>query len=425
MKKAPVQTKKTSRTRVHLIICLLLAALLTLGATIYLNTGTRPAQKQLNRGANYLAIKDYTAAQTAYTKAIALGPKIEQAYIGLSEVYRSTEQLDKAAQTLHEGLRQIPGASAIKETLEELQLARGDMLMTAGKYDDAAATYEDILSFLPGNDSAYAGMTNAYLLKGDLDKAKAIQWLGDGVVQDAAAVDQKITEADRKYAQKLLAEGRAALSGKDYVRAVGFFKNCIDLQNDALEAFIGLADAYVGLDDLDSALSCLEWGLGKVQTRDKSAVNHKIAEVNGKRAERYIVHGNAAFAAKNYSAAVTAFENAVNCKPDMVDAYVNLAEACLALNDSDTAITKLSTALTLRGNQPSLYEKLAQVYMSRGEYRAASELLQHGITATGDSELKATLAEVKKQQESRNLSIAWRELNSKLDKQTTSPRATH
>jgi tetratricopeptide (TPR) repeat protein len=68
---------------------------------------------------------------------------------------------------------------------------------------------------------------------------------------------------------------------------------------------------------------------------------------------------------KYYDNSIKEFKNAVNCRPDYVDTYRNLAFAYININDYDKAIEPLQKIIKM-DKTPDAYDMLGSIYMQKG-----------------------------------------------------------
>lgn len=74
-----------------------------------------------NKGDVYTRLKQPTQAIKEYEKAIAIAPKYTKAYAGLSNVYKSQGNKDKAIETIKKGLKQKPKSKLLISKLNSLE----------------------------------------------------------------------------------------------------------------------------------------------------------------------------------------------------------------------------------------------------------------------------------------------------------------
>lgn len=89
-----------------------------------------------------------------------------------------------------------------------------------------------------------------------------------GVVTSCLSAENPIS------ADELLELGEKYLLELDYETAIICFKELIEIEPNNVRAFIGLADAYIGLDDIDAAIEALEYGLE--ESGGRSAIQRKL-----------------------------------------------------------------------------------------------------------------------------------------------------
>ena len=280
------------------------------------------------KGDAALKAKTYAAAKTAYNEALTL---------------KSTEQYpkDKIAE-IDALIAKEMGAKELDDKYKAA-LAKGDAAFKTKAYEDAKAGYNEAIGFKPAE--AYPKSQLAAI-----DKA-----IADAAAKDAA--DQARLAKEKELAEKYaaaIAKGDAALGAKDYEAAKTGYNEALALKatekypKDKITEINAILAKEMGAKELekkyadaiskgDAGLSAKEYAVAKTQytaalalkpseqyPKDKLAeVEKALAEIaaanKGKELEaKYtaaIAKGDAAFTAKTYAAAKTAYNEALTYKP--------------------------------------------------------------------------------------------------------------
>lgn len=122
---SPAQLKKHNIIAICIAAVIIIIGVITAGV-IWMNTGSRLANKQLSLGEKYLSELKYDEAAAVFNKAIKIEPKNVKAYIDLSEAYIGLKETDKAIETLEQGSKNT-GDPLIKSKLEELKKSLSDI----------------------------------------------------------------------------------------------------------------------------------------------------------------------------------------------------------------------------------------------------------------------------------------------------------
>lgn len=83
-------------------------------------------------------------------------------------------------------------------------------------------------------------------------------------------------------------------------------------------------------------------------------------------AQSYLERGEALSETRAYSAAIAAYSNAIQLKPDFAEAYNDRGFAYYLSGNAERAIADFTRAIELRPNYPKAYNSRGVVYMSNG-----------------------------------------------------------
>jgi len=392
---------------------------------------------EITKGDAAMASKDYTAAKTAYAAAIALDPKEEakaklaQAEKALADNAAIEQQKQKYEAAVKAGndlftagklaeakvkfveankidatqslpvdkIKEIDAtlASEAKKAEVAKLMSEGNTNLTAKKFTDAKAKYQQVLTIDAGNTEAKSKLAEA--IQGENNaigeaerkakfqtlKTEGIALMGQGkyleaktklteakAIQADAEVDKKITECDAKLAE--IAKGAEA--GQKYTDAMA--------QAKALEAANKLDDAIAKYNE---ALTYKN----EQEPKDRiAAINQlKQGQANTAKLEEefnaLVKAGDAAFSSKEYIAAIAKYSEALSKKNDAVvaakKAEAEKLNAAISLNEEEEQYQKIlsagqkgideknytrakemyNRALGIRSNDPIPKQKLAEI----------------------------------------------------------------
>jgi tetratricopeptide (TPR) repeat protein len=188
----------------------------------------------LGRGRAALARNDYTNAITFLEHGLAIDPDAGPLHILLALAYRGAGQADKARAHLRpQGTTPLRPPDPMYEEIElllETPVAfelRGAREMSAGKYDDAIATFQKGVALAPDEPALRHKLATAQALKGDLTAALATM---------RETVRRSPTFAKGHYSLALL-----YLQANDYRRAASSFENALRVEPSYVEPRLQLA----------------------------------------------------------------------------------------------------------------------------------------------------------------------------------------
>ena len=187
-----------------------------------------------------------------------------------------------------------------------------------------------------------------------------------------------------KTYQKEYDLGVRYLSEGNYEEAVIAFTAAIEIEPNHAEAYVGLADTYIGMSDLAQARDVLAGGLGVVD--DDTMLHGKLSDVEYDMGQEELEKGN-------YDEAVEHFQGALEHDPDREDAYLGLADAYLGQGDKEKAVEALKDGVEHSAESDDLKGKLSDVEfdlgkekLEAGEYEEAIELLQDSLANNPERE---------------------------------------
>lgn len=271
--------------------------------------------------------------------------------------------------------------------------------------------------------------------------------------------------------QAVMAENH--LEAGNYEQAIESYIKALSMKNSDLEILsLGLAKAYIGINDFDKALEVLRSCYQKTQS---VKAKEKIEEATIQKKEyeyiQTIGRADAYFNNAEYEKAISEYEKAKLIKSKEAASYKKIAEAYialenyaaaeeevlrgLALTESDElkvirdkvdtyllkarydqtinaaaeyiyqenypdGISKYHEAIAIMPSEEEAYVRLAQVYISLGEYENAVDLINSALKRVSGSALNETLSKAEalmEEEEERNETL--KELYSALHSRDT------
>ena len=115
-----METKNNKKTIAIIGVVLALAVALIAGVLVIQATPAGKVKRQIKLAEKYLTEMNYEQALIAYSEAIKIDPKCEQAYLAMADIYIKQGEAEKAVAILEEGQKNIQ-TDAMTEKLEEVK----------------------------------------------------------------------------------------------------------------------------------------------------------------------------------------------------------------------------------------------------------------------------------------------------------------
>jgi len=318
----------------------------------------------------YYKSKIFGKAREYYQKAIALNPRLPQAYLGLGEAFRVLGESPQAVATYSRLLSLFPNDEKIdvkvieaygraiadnprndlyKEKREEV-LADFEQLSKRKNYN--AADYYN-LGFLyeqvGGKEEAMRFYTKAVQMQPDYKQALynlANLYRDAGNYKIALGLYGRLVHFHPKFVQGYLNMGIIFNTIGDQQRARQFYLKVIDLDPDNGDAYFNLGYLSESQGELSEAVNYYE----------------KAVEVAPKNAEAYYNLGNVYARLGQNGEAIASYLKTAGINPRHQDAFVNLSILSFKSGDFQGAIHYLADAQALGYNPPVEYLKTLEPY---------------------------------------------------------------
>lgn len=218
-----------------------------------------------NRSLVYRDRKDYDRALADIDKAIELNSRFAAAYIYRSEILRMKGDYDSASLNSGRAVELEP-ANAYS------YVARGNVHLEKGENDLAIQDYDRAIQIAPKLALAHDNRGYAYFMKGDYDRAipsynRGNVQGGKSKLEEALNADERaLAEVDRlrEERRKAVAKGAVDLatlaSGKDVLKALGYYRRATKLDPDDPEVWKLYGDAARDAGETEEAKAAYEQG---------------------------------------------------------------------------------------------------------------------------------------------------------------------
>ncbi|MCD8107943.1 MAG: tetratricopeptide repeat protein [Oscillospiraceae bacterium] len=178
-----------------------------------------------------------------------------------------------------------------------------------------------------------------------------------------AATDQALVSMYLNLGEKYLLD-------LDYEQAIVYFNKVIEVEPRNSRAYMGAAEAYVGLGDTESAINLLKTALEVFSDDEEVTIEllEMLIEIDPETSEWYIT-------------LVEIYE----AKGDSDSAIAILSNAVEAVTDGDSLTVLLEKLIDLDPTNVNWYLKLAQVYVDSSDRTSAISILRQGMDVVGNA----------------------------------------
>ncbi len=251
------------------------------------------------------------------------------------------------------------------------------------------------------------------------------------------------------------------LSAGDYKNAVQAYKSALTGKSNDEALTIGLANAYVGLDQYDKALevlrTCYKEKPSKRLCEEIEAISVKQTDYEY---QQYISRAEVYHTNKDYKKAIAVYEKAKKIKSKEITSYQRITAVYIAMQEYELAreeaiegqaitkdesfsvlldlidtgileneyqtlieqareytchenykkaINQYEKALKLKPEDITAYKEIAQVYITTQAYKDAERILKEALEIAKDKELDNLLIQVKELEEDEIQGFVWQE----------------
>jgi tetratricopeptide (TPR) repeat protein len=305
----------------------------------------------LVRGQEYEMVKNTDAAIHMYQQAIELDSIYAPAIMSLGYAYSTLGNVDRATEYMERYIRLLPNEADPRASF-------GDILLRAGRYDEALAQYRKSLEV-------------------KADYWYSIQRIGDidailGRLQSAGtryhrALDL-LPRSSRTEGSSLTIDGRLNLLRGEYEKALGEFREALQRDSTLGEAAFLMVSALTRLKQYDQADTVI------ARTRAELARRHLLDSPT--MASFYRMRAAALETRGQYNEALMACDSALQFSVPINrgSIYNEIAKIRLGQKEIEPAIDACEQALSVNPNSPEILLTLLKAYHAKKDVRMTVEI---------------------------------------------------
>ncbi|MHB1094142.1 XrtA/PEP-CTERM system TPR-repeat protein PrsT [Thiobacillus sp.] len=320
------------------------------------------------RGAAYLGKQDIVRARDSFEQALKLDPKFFPAAAILAQLDLKDKQPDAARQRFEHILKADPQNLNAMLALADLSLRNHDEKTYTSWLEKAAAAHPQALQprvalaryLLARGDKNKALAVAREAVNAQPDNPAALDLLGTtqlalGDTPNALGSFRKLAERLPGQAAPLIKLSTAQIVAKDLAGARKTLQDALRIQPAFLDAQLMLGGVEIQSEQFDDALKLA-----------KQVQQQKPASPAG-----FMLEGDAAFARKNYSAALAAFEHAQKLAPSG-GVLLRQLQVFNATQRPEVGEKRLVDWLATHPKDASIRAALAESLIKRKQYAAAA-----------------------------------------------------
>jgi tetratricopeptide (TPR) repeat protein len=343
-----------------------------------------PAYQKLQQAHDALVRRDFKAAGAAFEAAAKLDPKLAGAWLGLAEVARVEGKASKAEEYLAKALEVAPDNAEVQRAWGRLLFAKGRLPDAEAAFKRAIQLApNDPISYLDLGELYAQGTRDAAAAETAFAKAVALNGTHAGArfgLATAQAANGKWQEAAASYEEAarlaptnplpLVGLGALYLARRDSAQAQFAFERALKVQPKLPPALEGLGDAYLQKGDYAKA---------EAYFAQCASLTPQAASVLFKLGGVQMAQGKRADATRSFKAAIAA-------DPKLAVAYNNLAwMEAEQKGNLDQALAWAQKATQLDPRVTNYWHTLGAVYLARGENAAAVKALNEAVKGPSPS----------------------------------------
>lgn len=154
--------------------------------------------------------------------------------------------------------------------------------------------------------------------------------------------------SDEQRIKRQLSLGEKYLDEMDYENAILAYNMAIAIDPNSAESYVGLAEAYAGIEDYDKSLDTIKAGMDVVGEK------RELLEQRAKTIELYLAVGDACYQLKKYDEAIEIFNRIIAADPQTTDAYIGIANAYIEQGMYEEALEVVNKGIEANGKADSL-----------------------------------------------------------------------
>ncbi|HUI10441.1 MAG TPA: tetratricopeptide repeat protein [Bacteroidota bacterium] len=313
-----------------------------------------PGEKEayVFRGTLYEEVdKNIDAALGCYRKAVGADSGYAQAVMKLGYAYSTLGNQQEAVRLMQRYIGLAPDAA-------DPRASYADILVRAGRYDDALEQYTRALALKPDYWYAIREIGRVYLVLGRLKEAEAQYHRALSLLPQSPEIEAAHLVADALLQYR---RGRFAEAKEDYQKALA-------IDSVSFDAAGGLVDALGKLRDFTGAENVLQRIAGVLKRRH---LTNSTAMVS-----YHLMHAVLLGDRRDYGGALAECDSAMGYSLPIWRGAVERqrAETHLAEGDLEDALDDCGRALEINPNSPQVLLTLVRIYHARSDGRMTAEI---------------------------------------------------
>ncbi len=169
--------------------------------------------------------------------------------------------------------------------------------------------------------------------------------------------------------RELYQRGREQLDQQDYVGSVASFRNALELNPQYLDAWTGISEAFLQMQEFDQALISIQ----------------RARELAGNSLDVRNLHADILLSLGQIDAAAEIYAEVRRQEPNNIDALIGEAQIALARNNPESAAQTFSRALERSPRHRTALLSLALVAEASGQSTAADRYIESALTHHNDN----------------------------------------
>ena len=230
---------------------------------------------------------------------------------------------------------------ALHENAADSYYTHGCIYTDAGRYEEAAQLFTEVIDLQPDNADAYSGRAFDYMRLEEYEKA----------ISDY----NKVIALNPNHKHAYFNLGYIYAQLQQHEKAITYYEKVIALNPNEEKIYLNLGKNYFKLKDYKTAI--FYYG--------------KMIALNPNFAETYFCRANSYSALEEHQKSVDDLTKAIMLKPDYADAYYNRADSYADLEEYEKAIADLTKVITLNPNFAAAYCNRGAIYNTVEEYEKA------------------------------------------------------
>lgn len=333
--------------------------------------------------AEFLATrKSVAAAETELQAAIKEYPESYQLYFGLVRIYETIEAYDKIAQVYRDV---IESDGTGKDGLHARNKLAELLLLKLGKRSEAEKLTEEVLKENPKNNDALINRARLALSKADPETAitalrEVMRDQPGSVIASGLLASAHMQKKEPQLAREALV--KAVETNPGNVQARLAYAQFMAQNKDTDGALKIMAEALKAApDNLDVLLARMELLAAKQDMKGAQSAIAAIKEKHPGLPVGYYHMGRYHASQKRYDEAVREFELALGKSgaKDSFQVLSSIASVRIAQGKPDLALGRMQELLKTEQNHPFAHELMAEVYITKKQYDEAEKSLHAAI----------------------------------------------